>query len=451
MNKEQIIKKIYSSLPKSIDAYNIKQYILGFLFLRYIDASKYRKICEFKENITKKLEEYINEIHNIEEYNGLLSGVDLHHEQLGATKQLRNENIYNIMSAVLFFDIFDNTDIFGDIYEYLMFQYDSQAGSFGGEFFTPPEVAQLLANICTHQRTVQSVYDPTCGSGSLLLKVKASKYYGQEFNVVTYKLAKINLILHNIKPSDFNVAHGDTLSSPAHLFNKFDAIVSNPPYSTKWESDKFINDIRFPKSAPLAPNSKADLAFIMHSLYHLDDKGIASIVVFPGVLYRSGREQKIRKYLIDNNYIDCIIQLPSNIFYNTSITTCVLILKKNKEDNNILFIDASSEFNKEGDKNIINEDNIFNLYKSKQNIKHVSNIVDIEAVKNNDYSLSVNNYVELKNTDEIIDIEEVEKAIQECEQKIADNKKVIDAFVNSYKTADTLDDIIKAMELAKNE
>ena len=269
-------------------------------------------------------------------------------------------------------DYQENTiDAFGDAYEYLMGMYASNAGKSGGEYYTPQEVSELLTKLTLVGKTeVNKVYDPACGSGSLLLKFAKilgknnvrNGFYGQEINITTYNLCRINMFLHDIDFDKFDIAHGDTLTDPAHWDDEpFEAIVSNPPYSIKWEGDNsqiLINDSRFSPAGVLAPKSKADLAFIMHSLSWLASNGTAAIVCFPGVMYRSGAEQKIRKYLIDNNYIDCIIQLPDNLFYGTSIATCIMVLKKSKIDNKVLFIDASKEFVKVTNSNKMTEKHI---------------------------------------------------------------------------------------------
>ncbi|GAA8091999.1 hypothetical protein HpNP4_25980 [Helicobacter pylori] len=301
-----------------------------------------------------------------------------------------------------------------------MTMYASNAGKSGGEFFTPQEVSELLAKIALHnQESVNKVYDPCCGSGSLLLqfsKVLGDKniskgYFGQEINLTTYNLCRINMFLHDINYSKFHIAHGDTLLDPKHEDDEpFDAIVSNPPYSTKWAGDSspiLISDERFSPAGVLAPKNAADLAFTMHMLSYLSNSGTAAIVEFPGVLYRGHAEAKIREYLVKNNFIDCVIALPDNLFFGTSIATCILVLKKNKQDDTTLFIDASKEFVKEGKKNKLKEHNrekILQTYIERKAIKHFCALADIEKIKENDYNLSVNRYVEQEDTKEAIDI-----------------------------------------------
>lgn len=330
-------------------------------------------------------------------------------------------------------------DAFGDAYEYLMTMYASNAGKSGGEFFTPAEVSELLTRLGTVDKTeINKVYDPACGSGSLLLKAEKvlgrdkirNGFYGQEINITTYNLCRINMFLHDIEFDKFNIACEDTLISPAHWDDEpFELIVSNPPYSIKWvgkDNPLLINDPRFAPAGVLAPKSKADLAFIMHSLSWLAPNGTAAIVCFPGIMYRGGAEKKIRKYLIDNNYIDCIIQLPSNLFFGTSIATCIMVMKKNKKDNKTLFIDATKECIKVTNNNKLtteNIDHIVDMFTKREDIKHVTHLASYEEITNNDYNLSVSTYVEAEDTREKIDIvklnEEI-KRIVEREQILRD-------------------------------
>ncbi|GHS61747.1 hypothetical protein JP0521_13350 [Helicobacter pylori] len=344
-------------------------------------------------------------------------------------------------------------DVFGDAYEYLMAMYASNAGKSGGEFFTPQEVSELLAKIALHnQESINKVYDPCCGSGSLLLqfsKVLGDKnvskgYFGQEINLTTYNLCRINMFLHDINYSKFHIALGDTLLDPKHEDDEpFDAIVSNPPYSTKWAGDKnpiLINDERFSKAGVLAPKNAADLAFTMHMLSYLSNSGTAAIVEFPGVLYRGNAEAKIREYLVKNNFIDCVIALPDNLFFGTSIATCILVLKKNKQDDTTLFIDASKEFVKEGKKNKLkahNRENILKTYTERKVIKHFSSLASMEKIKENDYNLSVNRFVEQEDTKEVIDIKALNSEISQIVQRQS-------ALRNS------LESIIKELEEGQN-
>ena len=343
-------------------------------------------------------------------------------------------------------DYQENTiDAFGDAYEYLMGMYASNAGKSGGEYYTPQEVSELLTKLTLVGKTeVNKVYDPACGSGSLLLKFAKilgknnvrNGFYGQEINITTYNLCRINMFLHDIDFDKFDIAHGDTLTDPAHWDDEpFEAIVSNPPYSIKWEGDNsqiLINDSRFSPAGVLAPKSKADLAFIMHSLSWLASNGIAAIVCFPGVMYRSGAEQKIRKYLIDNNYIDCIIQLPDNLFYGTSIATCIMVLKKSKIDNKVLFIDASKEFVKVTNSNKMTEkhiDDIVEKFTKREDIEYISNLVEYEKIVEENYNLSVSTYVEKEDTSEKIDIVELNKEIQRIVAREEELRKEIDKII----------------------
>ena len=343
-------------------------------------------------------------------------------------------------------DYQENTiDAFGDAYEYLMGMYASNAGKSGGEYYTPQEVSELLTKLTLVGKTeVNKVYDPACGSGSLLLKFAKilgkdnvrNGFFGQEINITTYNLCRINMFLHDIDFDKFDIAHGDTLTEPAHWDDEpFEAIVSNPPYSIKWEGDTsqiLINDSRFSPAGVLAPKSKADLAFIMHSLSWLAPNGTAAIVCFPGVMYRSGAEQKIRKYLIDNNYVDCIIQLPDNLFYGTSIATCIMVMKKAKTDNKVLFIDASKEFVKVTNSNKMTEKHINDIvekFTKRENVEYISNLVDYEKIVEENYNLSVSTYVEKEDTSEKIDIVELNKEIQRIVAREEELRKEIDKII----------------------
>ena len=326
-----------------------------------------------------------------------------------------------------------------------MGMYASNAGKSGGEYYTPQEVSELLTKLTLVGKTeVNKVYDPACGSGSLLLKFAKilgkdnvrNGFFGQEINITTYNLCRINMFLHDIDFDKFDIAHGDTLTEPAHWDDEpFEAIVSNPPYSIKWEGDAsqiLINDSRFSPAGVLAPKSKADLAFIMHSLSWLAPNGTAAIVCFPGVMYRSGAEQKIRKYLIDNNYIDCIIQLQDNLFYGTSIATCIMVMKKAKTDNKVLFIDASKEFVKVTNSNKMTEKHINDIvekFTKRENVEYVSNLVDYEKIVEENYNLSVSTYVEKEDTSEKIDIVELNKEIQRIVAREEELRKEIDKII----------------------
>ena len=351
--------------------------------------------------------------------------------KLGNTVDERNEKLVKLLNAIgnlNFGDYDENTiDLFGDAYEYLMTMYASNAGKSGGEFFTPQEVGELLARIVIGNKTsVNKVYDPACGSGGLLLKFAKilgkenvrEGFFGQEINLTTYNLARINMFLHNVNYNNFNIARGDTLIHPEHWNDEpFDAIVSNPPYGLKWigkDNPILINDERFAPAGVLAPKKAADFAFTMHMLSWLSPKGTAAIVEFPGILYRNGADQKIRKYMIDNNYIDTIIQLPTDLFFGTNIATCILVLKKNKTDNNVLLIDASNEFVRTTNKSKLSNENINNIVemiKNRKNIDGKCYVASYEEIKDNDYNISVSTYVDTPIEELNIDIHAVNEEI----------------------------------------
>ena len=336
-------------------------------------------------------------------------------------------------------------DAFGDAYEYLMTMYAANAGKSGGEFFTPQEVSELLTRIATHGKSeVNKVYDPACGSGSLLLqsikvlgkdKVRQG-FFGQEKNLTTYNLCRINMFLHDVNYDHFNIAYGDTLINPQHWDDEpFEVIVSNPPYSTKWEGDDnptLINDPRFAPAGVLAPKSKADLAFTMHMLSWLAADGTAAIVEFPGVLYRGGKEQKIRKYLLAGHFIDAVIQLPPNLFFGTSIATCIIVLKKSKTDDSVLFIDASERFVHVGNQNQLSPDDIaaiMDVYAKREPVEHFSAVASLEDIRKNDYVLSVSGYVQPEDTREKIDIAALNRQISDIVARENELRAQIDAIV----------------------
>ena len=369
--------------------------------------------------------------------------------KLGNTVDERNEKLVKLLNAIgdlNFGDYEDNNiDLFGDAYEFLMTMYASSAGKSGGEFFTPQEVGELLARIVIMDKTsVNKVYDPACGSGGLLLKFAQilgkenvrEGFFGQEINLTTYNLARINMFLHNINYNNFSIERGDTLIHPVHWNDEpFDAIVSNPPYSIKWAGKTnpiLINDERFAPAGVLAPTSKADLAFTMHMLSWLSPKGTAAIVEFPGVLYRGGAEQKIRQYMIDNNFVDTVIQLPPDLFFGTSIATCILVLKKNKTDNNVLFVDASEECVRNTNKNKLSDNNIkniVNLLKDRKSVENKSYLATYDEIKDNDYNISVNSYLKTNTDDNSIDIEEVNKILAEVVPRQQQIRKELEEII----------------------
>lgn len=505
--REEIHKAIWSiadDLRGSVDGWDFKAYVLGTMFYRYISENithyinegerkagatdfDYAKLSneeaetqksalveergffiypsDLFENVIKKadkdpnlnetLEKVFNNIENSakgtpseSDMEGLFDDFDVNSNKLGNTVEKRNKTLVKILNGVNSIPLGnyqDNSiDAFGDAYEFLMSMYASNAGKSGGEFFTPQEVSELLTKLAiVGKKSVNKVYDPACGSGSLLLqsakilgKENVGKFCGQEINLTTYNLCRINMFLHDISYNKFDIACGDTLTNPEHWDDEpFEVIVSNPPYSIKWEGDDnatLINDPRFSPAGVLAPKSKADFAFIMHSLSWLATNGTASIVCFPGILYRGGAEQKIRKYLIDNNFVDSIIQLPGNLFFGTSIATCIMVLKKSKVDNNVVFIDASNEYEKATNNNKLTEENINNILKEFTDRKNVDNLVSVvsnKQIAENDYNLSVSTYVEKEDTTEKVDIVELNKQIQEIVSKENTLREEIDKIV----------------------
>ena len=380
---------------------------------------------------------------------GLFEDVDTTSNRLGGTVAEKNKRLTDILKGIaeINFGDFQSNDIdaFGDAYEYLISNYASNAGKSGGEFFTPQTVSKLLARLVIDGKTsINKVYDPTCGSGSLLLQMKKQfenhiiedGFYGQEINMTNFNLARMNMFLHNVNYNNFSIKRGDTLLNPLHNEEKpFDAIVSNPPYSIKWIGDAdptLINDERFAPAGKLAPKSYADFAFIMHALSYLSSKGRAAIVCFPGIFYRKGAERTIRKYLIDNNFIDCVIQLPENLFFGTSIATCILVMSKNKTENKVLFIDASKEFKKETNNNILEEKNIDAIveeFRNRTDVDYFSRYVDVSEIKENDHNLSVSTYVEKEDTREVIDIKVLNKELEETVKKIDALRRSINEIV----------------------
>ncbi len=485
----RVIWNIANDLRGSVDGWDFKQYVLGMLFYRYISENLAGYInrgeweagntefdytalsdaeaeearaglveekgffilpSELFENVRSKApqDENLNEtleavFRSIEasaqgsasedDFKGLFDDIDVNSNKLGGTVAKRNERLMKLINGVADMKLAnyqDNTiDAFGDAYEYLMGMYASNAGKSGGEYFTPQEVSELLTRIAVYGKTeINKVYDPACGSGSLLLKAAKilgkenvrQGFFGQEINITTYNLCRINMFLHDIDYDKFDVAHGDTLTEPAHWDDEpFEAIVSNPPYSIKWDGDGnplMINDPRFSPAGVLAPKSKADLAFIMHSLSWLATSGTAAIVCFPGVMYRGGAEQKIRKYLIDNNFIDCVIQLPDNLFFGTSIATCIMVLKKSKSDNATLFIDASKECVKVTNSNKLTQENIdaiVEAFAKREDRQYFTRLVPNSEVAGQGYNLSVSTYVEQEDTREKIDIVKLNAEIAE--------------------------------------
>lgn len=501
----RVIWRIADDLRGSVDGWDFKAYVLGMLFYRFIsenitayineqerkagnpnfdyttlsdeDAELGRtstvnekgffilpselfcNVCKNAKNnpnlnetlsaVFKNIENSAKGAESEENFKGLFDDLDVNSNKLGSSVVKRNATLTKIMDSVATLNLGSyadrSIDTFGDAYEFLMTMYASNAGKSGGEFFTPQEVSELLAKITlVGKDEINKVYDPACGSGSLLLKFAKvlgkdkvrQGFFGQEINITTYNLCRINMFLHDINYEKFNIALGDTLLDPKHWDDEpFDAIVSNPPYSTKWEGDSnpvLINDPRFSPAGVLAPRSKADLAFTMHMLSWLSTQGTAAIVEFPGVLYRGGAEQKIRQYLIDNNYIDCVIQLPANLFFGVSIATCILVLKKSKADNKVFFIDASNEFIHSGNKNKLSKANlerIYNAYVNRKDEEHFTKLVNNTEVAEQDYNLSVSTYVEQKDTREVIDIKVLNQQIADIVAKEQVLRTEIDKIV----------------------
>jgi type I restriction enzyme M protein len=499
------IWQIANDLRGSVDGWDFKQYVLGMLFYRFIsenltsyinederragkkdfdysdlsdkDATfgradtvkekgfyilpselfvNVRKNSRNDENLNETLSRVFKNIENSakgfeseDDLKGLFHDLEVDSPKLGNNVEKRNQKLVKLLDAIGDLQLgnyADNSiDAFGDAYEYLMSMYASSAGKSGGEYYTPQEVSELLAEITTvGKKEVNKVYDPCCGSGSLLLKFAKvlgkdnvrQGFYGQEINLTTYNLCRINMFLHDINYNNFNIAHGDTLTDAKHWDDEpFDAIVSNPPYSIKWDGDAnplLINDPRFSAAGVLAPKSKADLAFTLHMLAWLSTSGTAAIVEFPGVLTRKGAEQKIRKYLIDNNYVDAVIQLPPDLFFGTTITTCVMVLKKSKKDNKTLFIDATAEVVRGGNKNKLSESNrlkILDAYVARKDSDYFAKLVDNKTIADAEYNLSVGSYVVLKDNREVVDITELNERITLIVKRQNELRSAIDEIV----------------------
>lgn len=499
------IWSIADDLRGSVDGWDFKQYVLGMLFYRFIsenlteylnaeegegfdyaalpdeDAENGRAVtvaekgyfilpselfCNVRrEALDGKHDEDLNEVlerafkaiegsaagtESEDDLKGLFADFDVNSAKLGNSVIERNKKLRSLMDKIGSMDLGtrfqDNgIDAFGDAYEYLMTMYASNAGKSGGEFFTPQYVSTLLTKIALAGRTsVNKVYDPCCGSGSLLLNTAKqigaenvrTGFFGQEINLTTYNLCRINMFLHDINFDKFDIALGDTLKKPAHWDDEpFEMIVSNPPYSIKWEGKNDplnINDPRFSPAGVLAPPSKADLAFTMHMLSWLSSDGTAAIVEFPGVLYRGGAEQKIRKYLVENNFVDTVIQLPENLFFGTSIATCIIVLKRAKATSDVLFIDASKEFVHVGNLNNLSDENIDKIYRTHMNrmeVEHFSKLASNDDIIENDVNLSVSSYVEKEDTREKVDIKELNAQIEQIVAREQELREKIDAIV----------------------
>ena len=498
------IWRIANDLRGSVDGWDFKSYVLGMLFYRFIsedlthylndqerqagnpdfdyallpdDEAEFGRTdtvqekgyfilpselfgsvhsrCHADQNLNETLAAVFAHIEGSalgtpseQDLKGLFSDFDVNSNKLGATVPDRNARLCKIIDAIADMQLgsrFTDTtnDTFGDAYEFLMTMYASNAGKSGGEFFTPQEVSRLVALLAINGRQeLERVYDPACGSGSLLLQFrkvlgpKARNFFGQEINLTTYNLCRINMFLHGVNFEHFDIRRGDTLLQPLHReFEPFDAIGSNPPYSIRWPGKAditLINDDRYAPAGVLAPSSKADLAFTMHILSSLSVSGAAAIVEFPGVLYRGGAEQKIREYLVANNFIDAVIQLPDNLFFGVTIAVCIIVIKKSKADSSVLFVDASQEFIHEGNKNKLSEANIQRIYQAcmqRQEEDHFAKLVSNTDILNNSVNLSVSSYVEPEDTSEQIDIHELNARIDQIVAREAELRQKINAII----------------------
>lgn len=504
------IWQIANDVRGSVDGWDFKQYVLGTLFYRFIsenfanyieggdDSINYAKLPdevitpEIKDDAVKTkgyfiypsqlfanivaqannndnlntdlaaiftaIESSANGYPSEADIKGLFADFDTTSNRLGNTVKDKNSRLAAVLKRVAelkFGQFADNQiDLFGDAYEFLISNYAANAGKSGGEFFTPQHVSKLIAQLAMHgQKSVNKIYDPAAGSGSLLLQAKKQfddhiiedGFFGQEINHTTYNLARMNMFLHNINYDKFNIQLGDTLTRPYFRDAKpFDAIVSNPPYSLKWigsDDPTLINDERFAPAGVLAPKSKADFAFVLHALSYLSGKGRAAIVCFPGIFYRGGAEQKIRQYLVDNNYVETVIALAPNLFYGTSIAVCILVLSKHKPDTHIQFIDASGDdfFKKETNNNILTDRHIkriMGLFASKEDVQHVAKSVPFEAIAENGYNLSVSSYVEAKDSREVINIVQLNAELKKTVANIERLRAEIDAIVAEIEGAE---------------
>ena len=412
-------------------------------------ASLDENLNETLEQVFRHIEESAQGSQSENSFAGLFDDFDVNSNKLGSTVAKRNERLVKLLDGIATMNLGSvkdhDIDAFGDAYEYLMTMYASNAGKSGGEFFTPAEVSVLLTRLGTvGKTTINKVYDPACGSGSLLLKAEkllgkeavTSGFYGQEINITTYNLCRINMFLHDIGFDKFDIECEDTLTNPQHWDDEpFELIVSNPPYSIKWagnDNPLLINDPRFAPAGVLAPKSKADMAFIMHSLSWLAPNGVAAIVCFPGIMYRGGAEKKIRKYLVDNNFVDCIIQLPSNLFFGTPIATCIMVMKRGKTDSQTMFIDASNEYVKVTNNNKLTQNHIqkiVEIYTKREEVKYFSHLATFEEISENDYNLSVSTYVEVEDTREKIDIIELNDEITKIVAKEQGLRDEIDMII----------------------
>ena len=452
---------VYADLPDSIitpeikdDAIKTKGY---FIYPSQLFVNK-AKTANTNPNLNTEMKAIFNSIESSangypseKDIKGLFADFDTTSTRLGNTVEDKNSRLAAVIKGVAgldFGDFEDNQiDLFGDAYEFLIHNYAANAGKSGGEFFTPQCVSKLIARLAVHgQKTINKIYDPAAGSGSLLLQAKKQfdehiieeGFFGQEINHTTYNLARMNMFLHNINYDKFDIALGNTLIDPRFGDEKpFDAIVSNPPYSVNWigsDDPTLINDDRFAPAGVLAPKSKADFAFVMHALSYLSSKGRAAIVCFPGIFYRGGAEQKIRKYLVDNNFVETVIALAPNLFYGTTIAVNILVLSKHKLDTKTQFIDATGSdfFKKETNNNILEEEHIekiISIFDAKEDIENVSKTIDNKIIVENDYNLSVSSYVEVKETRQETNIKELNERIRQIVARENELRTEIDKII----------------------
>ena len=502
---EQQLWNIANDLRNKMNADEYRNYILGFIFFKYLSERQYlyandlikgEKINDYRkltdqdfiaamraeslerlgyflppndlfevliergskigvdgkrEFILNDLERILTEIEQStmgtaseDDFVNLFEDLDLNSNKLGKSPDERNETIVKILIHLNNIDFqLENaeSDVLGDAYEYLIGQFASGAGKKAGEFYTPQQISKVLAKLVTvGKERVRTVYDPTCGSGSLLLRVgkeaKVGTYYGQELNRTTYNLARMNMILRDVEFQRFDIRQDDTLTTPRHLDKEFEAIVANPPFSAKWEGSKnavLADDERFTRYGRLAPNDKADFAFVQHMIYHLAENGTLACILPHGVLFRVGAEETIRKYIIKNlNYLDAVIGLPANLFYGTSIPTCILVLKKCRTSpENVLFIDSSEHFEKSGNQNTLTDehiDEIITTYKERKTIDKYSYVASLEEIKENEYNLNIPRYVDTFEPEPRVDLEEVSSQLQLIEGDLHQTNETIAEF-----------------------
>ncbi|TMN22690.1 type I restriction-modification system subunit M [Lentibacillus cibarius] len=489
---------IANDLRGNMDASEFRNYILGLIFYRFLSENTEQQVEQLlaEDNITyeeawqddeyqdvlkqeliarigyviepqdlfsylvKKIENQTFEIEDLhrainhieastrgedseDEFDRLFEDMDLNSSRLGNTNAERTKLISKVMvnlEALPFIQGDMEIDMLGDAYEYLIGQFAATAGKKAGEFYTPQQVSKILAKIVTTgKKDLKNVYDPTCGSGSLLLRVgreaNVRHYYGQEYNNTTFNLARMNMLLHDVNYHNFSLANGDTLEHPAVVDGQFEAVVANPPYSAKWSADpSFLDDERFSNYGKLAPKSKADFAFVQHMIYHLDDNGKMAVILPHGVLFRGAAEETIRKYLIEEkNYLDAVIGLPSNLFFGTGIPTCILVLKKCREqDENVLFIDASQSYEKGKNQNNLSDEDVNKVvetFRNRETLDKFSYVATLDEIRENDYNLNIPRYVDTFEEEEPVDLDQVQQDIQEIDQEIAGLENEINGYL----------------------